>query len=382
LHVLLFTSRFLPDVGGVEYVVHNLAEALVEAGVEVTVLANRTKTPGGPERRYRLLRYGFMFRGSMRSGLFRLNVQMILRKLHREHPVDLVNFHGVAQPPFWGLSFCEAKQIPTVMTPHGMDIQRFPEIDYGLRLDPVWNRRIEDYLHRSNAVTAISESIREELEFLPREKVVIVPNGIHRQRFKREPSRFLHQRLGLEEGARLIVSVGRDHIKKAYADGIRAFKDLADRGTLPDVHYVILGRGVSAHGPLVEELSLVGRVHLVEEVAAEEVALALNSSVLFFSPSIVEGLSLVSIEAMACGLPLVVTEVPGNADAVRENRCGVLVPVRDLEGMADALESMLTDEERRSALADIAWARSDDYDWSAIAERYLSVYRKALGGSD
>ena len=379
MHVLLFTGRFLPDVGGMEYVVHYLAEALIDEGVDVTVLANRTKTPGGPEHRYRLERYGLLFRGAMRSGLFGLSVSRTLARLQRDHPVDVVNFHGVARAPFWGLSFFEKRGVPTVMTPHGKDVQRFPDIGYGLRLDPEWNARIESYLSRASAVTAISESIRGELDCVAPERVHIVPNGIHRQRFTRDPSTFLHDRLGVSRDTRFVVSVGRDHIKKAYADGIQAFAPIAAEARFADVHYAIIGRGVSSHAPLVSELGLEGRVHLVEEVASDEVAKSFNSARLFFSPSIVEGLSLVSIEAMACGLPLVVTDVPGNADVVETNGCGVLVPVRDLEAMGGAIMDLLDDEARRSELAEIAWAKSDDYDWSAIARRYLSVYSPLVG---
>ncbi|MEM9173613.1 MAG: glycosyltransferase family 4 protein [Myxococcota bacterium] len=382
MHVLLFAGRFLPDVGGMEYVVHYLAEALVDAGVEVTVLANRTKTPGGPEHRYRLIRYGLLFRGAMRSGLFRLSVSRTLSKLQREHPVDIVNFHGVARAPFWGLSFFERRSIPSVMTPHGKDVQRFPDIGYGLRLEPEWNARIEDHLQRANAVTAISESIRGELDCVAPERVHIVPNGIHRQRFTRNPSTFLHDRVGVPHDTRFVVSVGRDHIKKAYADGIHAFAPLLGDPRFDDVHYAIIGRGVSSHAMLVSELGLDGRVHLVEEVASHEVAESFNSACLFFSPSIVEGLSLVSIEAMACGLPLVVTDVPGNADVVRANGCGLLVPVRDLDAMGEAIGALLSNEHLRSELAEIAWQRSDDYDWSAIARRYLEVYASLLGEAD
>jgi glycosyltransferase involved in cell wall biosynthesis len=119
-------------------------------------------------------------------------------------------------------------------------------------------------------------------------------------------------------------------------------------------------------------------VSLLEVVPPERLRLCYNSSHLFFSPSIVEGLSLVSIEAMACGLPLVVTDVPGNEDIVRANGCGLIVRCRDVRDMARGLSEIMWDEARRSALGLLSLSSSARYDWREIACQYLSVYQTAL----
>ena len=103
-----------------------------------------------------------------------------------------------------------------------------------------------------------------------------------------------------------------------------------------------------------------------------------KSADVFFSPSIIEGLSLVSIEAIAAGLPLVVTDVPGNDDVVRETGCGIIVGDRDIDDMAAGLHALLADDARRAALAEKSMQSASRYDWASIAVRYVEVFRRAI----
>jgi len=378
VNVVLFTGRFLPEVGGMEYAVHYLADALVGLGADVRVMALRSPLSDDFAHRYRLLRYGRRFRGAHRLGLNRWSAGRLLARSRRRLPPDVVNFHGVAWPPRFALDWVTTRRIPVVMTPHGEDIQRVPDIGYGLRLDRAWDARIRDHLRRADAVTAISDSVREELDFVDPERIWTVPNGIRLDRFRRRPGRYLHERLGLDAHARIVLSVGRNHPKKGYEDGLRAFAALTARCPDEDLHYVLLGGGVGALAPQAERLDLAARVHLLDPLRPEALVEAYNSAWLFFSPSIVEGLSLVSIEAMACGLPLVVTDVPGNCDVARDNDCGRVVPAGDAEAMAAGLRALL-DGDERDRLAGRAARAAGRYDWSRIAGRYLSVYEHVIG---
>ena len=140
--------------------------------------------------------------------------------------------------------------------------------------------------------------------------------------------------------------------------------------------YVIIGKGVKEHARLVKELSLENYVFLLEEVSSDTLARCYNSSSVFFSPSIVEGFSLVSIEAINSGLPLVVTDVPGNRDVVRDNGCGIIVKSKDIMSMANAIQKILTSENLRHYYIDRSLKSSEKYDWNNIAKMYFEVYKK------
>lgn len=378
MRVALFTSSFLPVVGGMEYAVHYLAEALLDRGVDVTVIARRQPVSDNFAHRYPLIRYGLPFRGGHRFRIDHVTALLALAQLHGEKPLDIANIHSVSVAPQLSLGFFLSKRIPVVMTPHGEDVQRVPEIGYGLRLDARWDRIIRNHLCAADAVTAISNSIARELDWINQEKITNVPNGIHTRVFGCGHATHLQEILGLSPNTRIILSVGRNHIKKGYEYGIRAVAELFRTHDTENWHYVLIGRGVSSLSSLVVELSMQKRVSLIETVSPERLRLYYNSSHIFFSPSIVEGLSLVSIEAMACGLPLVVTDVPGNEDIVSENRCGLIVRNKNVSEMAQGLRALTSNDSLRMSLGELARARAITYDWQEIAGRYIAVYENVL----
>jgi glycosyltransferase involved in cell wall biosynthesis len=83
---------------------------------------------------------------------------------------------------------------------------------------------------------------------------------------------------------------------------------------------------------------------------------------------------------MACGLPLVVTDVPGNADLVRDTGAGIIVRSKDPEDMAQGLNTLINDTETRKALSALAIEKAASYDWKVVAQRYARVYHQVLDG--
>ena len=381
MKVCLLSQSFLPKVGGMEMVVHHLANALQDLGCQVTVIAGRCRGPGAFKGRYDLVRYGFLFRGAGKSGVDLLSGVFTLIRENNRRRFDVINCHGVADA---GNRIVVAKRFvraPLVMTPHGEDIQRVPEIGYGYRLKRRSDWMIRRNLEHADAVTAISDAIKNELDSVPDDKIFVIPNGIDTQRFVTQESTFLHERLLLDRRKRIVLSVGRNHIKKGYGYGIRAFQALTRSGSDADLVYVIVGRETEPLESLLHEPALQERVFLLPEMGPDDVLRCFQSAWCFFSPSIIEGLSLVSIEAMATGLPLVVTDVPGNADIVRDNQCGLIVQSKDPDSMADGLRKLSSNPALYDEFSKRALERAALYDWKHIAARYMEVYRTVMRAS-
>jgi len=360
-----------------EYVMHHLATALHQQGNDVTVIAERVRwEPVGVEHDYRLIRYGPAIRGLRGKGLEYVSGLLAVWWAHQKKPFDIIHCHGVTLGGRRAAVLRKWLGIPVVMTPHGEDIQRIPEISYGLRLDPHWDRIVKRNLDAADAVTAISESVARELTHIDQNKIFPVANGIHLSNYGKRDSDFLHRKLNLDRNTRIILSVGRNHIKKGYAYGVKAIECLLADNPDMNFHYVLVGRGVSELAPLVTEKGLGERVSLIEEVSPDQVRECYHSSHIFFSPSIIEGLSLVSIEAIACGLPLVVTNVPGNEDIVQENDCGLIVESKNPGDMARGLHTLLFNTEKHETFSKKALASAQNYDWLQIAERYCDVYSR------
>lgn len=379
VNICIFGGSFLPAVGGMEYVMHNLANALAGRGHYVTVIAKRVSwMKPEDERDYNLKRYSFPIRGTGKMGVDYCSALFTVAASYSARKIDVLNCHGVSYPGTKARHLKYLFGFPLVMTPHGDDVQKLPDIGYGLRLNRSWDERISRNLKAADYITAISQSVRSDLDMVADERIVNIPNGIHVARFTGERSNYLCERLGIPETTRIILSVGRNHVVKGYDYGIQAITKLVKDLGCANVHYVIVGRNTSEHRMLVEECRVNDYISLLEEVPPDRITQCYKSSDIFFSPSLGEGLSLVSLEAMAAGLPLVVTNAPGNEDVVKDSGCGIIVKDQDIQSMAQGLLQLLDNDMHRLELAELSRKHSTRYDWAHIASMYEDVYRQAV----
>jgi glycosyltransferase involved in cell wall biosynthesis len=380
LGVCLFADSFLPKIGGMELAIHHLANALSAHGCRVTVVAKHYKGEMPREMRYALKQYGNRFPGSGRIGADAVGAILALKAAQRRYRFDIVNCHSASYAG--SRVFLSGRlgllNLPVVMTPHGEDIQVVPELNYGLRLSKKWDTVIRRNLRSADSVTAISDTVRRQLSFIDQHHIHDIPNGIHLADFQAPRHGFLHRQLSIAPESKIVLSVGRQRAVKGYEFGIRAFADLNRHHAGHGLKYVIIGKDTHLLAPLVKSLGLEGVVYLLPQMAYRRLIPAYASAWCFLSPSLSEGLSLVSIEAMACGLPLVVTDVPGNADIIRDNECGMTVRPKDPLAIGQVLSLLSRDAGLHRRFADKAAAGAVRYDWSTIAGKYIDVYRHTL----
>jgi len=112
----------------------------------------------------------------------------------------------------------------------------------------------------------------------------------------------------------------------------------------------------------------------------EALALAYRASSVFVLPSVEEGLALVVLEAMASGLPVVVTPNTGAEDILTDGREGRIVPARDPEALAGALLELYEDEPRRLAMGAAAGRAASAWSWDAYGDRVAAAYARIAGG--
>jgi glycosyltransferase involved in cell wall biosynthesis len=380
MRVCLFVDSYLPNVGGLEYAVHYLGNALVEEEVDVTVFAKKQKSQNINQflPKYRIKRYGYTFKGSGRTGANNLSSISIFIKEHIKNKFDIINCHNVSYAASRARIIKKLMKIPLVLTPHGDDVETVPEVNYGMRLSNYWDRVIQKNLRAADAVTTISNGIRSAIPFIPEKKIYKIPNGINTRYFTSCKSNFLQRKLSLKHDAKIILSVGRYDIVKGYEYGISAVKKFLTSTGNQNYFYVIIGKNTNILNALIKESSLEEKVFILPNMDQKSLAACYNSAWCFFSPSIIEGMSLVSLEAMASGLPLIVTDVPGNIDIVKENNNGIVVKSRNSDSMANGMMEMIREEKKYIRLSKLALSNIKLYDWQNIAKMYIAVYEKVL----
>jgi glycosyltransferase involved in cell wall biosynthesis len=224
-----------------------------------------------------------------------------------------------------------------------------------------------------------SEGVRPERIFVRHNS--IDPNGGARP--SDEEVRALRERLGIVEGARVILAVGRFSREKGHADLVGALGRL--RASEPDIDFraVFVGEGperpaverAAREAGVAERLVFAGHVSDVRPFYALADVLAL--------PSHSEGSPNVLLEAMAAGLPVAATNVGGVPEIVSDGESALLVESHDPEGMALALARLLKDEELGRRLASNARALvAAHYTPDAYARSLTELYREVWRGRE
>jgi glycosyltransferase involved in cell wall biosynthesis len=229
--------------------------------------------------------------------------------------------------------------------------------------------------------------VHERIGYRPR-RWVTIPNGVDLVRFRPDPDARvrLRKELGLPLSARLIGMVARYDPMKDHATFLRAAAELLRNGAAggqADVHFVLVGRGVTWENPglqaLANSLGLRAHLHLLgERDDVERLLPGLDLASL--SSAFGEGWPNVVGEAMACGVPCVVTDVGDAGTIVGET--GRVVPPADPEALARAWAELLAfPEEQRRALGSAARERiAACFSLEQVVERYQALWEELAAG--
>lgn len=258
----------------------------------------------------------------------------------------------------------------TINTRHGMGA-----LQAGSRREWIYQRA----LRGTRAVVTVCETARRELMQggrIPSIKLVAVPNGIRIERFQPadDASRArLAASLGLAPGTLVVGTVGRLVRAKHHVALVEAFAQARENSGACAL--VIVGDG-ELRGELearVDSLSLRGHVHLLGD--RSDVAELLGGFDIFALSSLTEGYSIALLEACAAGLPIIATDVGGNAEIVDDGVNGRLVPAGSVAALAAALRELAGNNSVREAMGrrSRAWALAHG-SFTVMAERYDALY--------
>lgn len=366
-----------------------LCHALRERGHEVVIACN-LEHDGREVRRY--LGDGFAhhrIRGARRLGVRALSLDVLALAWYlRRERFDVLHVHG----PLVSMQARVAARlagVPTVISQaHGFYFHAGsrPVARLGLRwLEQVFCRHLTDHLV---TVSAEDRALAVARRFRPNpEEIVHVPGvGIDTDRFSPDGDpvarRRLREELGAPADAVVVTFVGRLVAEKGLVELATAFAGLARRDPRPvlwlvgDVLDSERDRGApDAVGRIVSAAGAADRVRFLGR--RTDVPAVLQASDVFTLPSHREGMPVSVMEAMACGLPVVVTDIRGSREAVIHGDCGLIVPARDPAALAAALIGLVEDEVLRRRLGDAARERVlDHYSAAASLAPLLALYRR------
>jgi glycosyltransferase involved in cell wall biosynthesis len=238
-------------------------------------------------------------------------------------------------------------------------------------LDPPRMELFKRTLEAADRVVVVHEEAQEVYaEFVDESKLRTIPLGV-------DPDFFEYSE---PDDSKELVAIGSLRERKGYDILFEALDRI--RQAYPEVHLNVFG-----DGPLEDELhAQVDQLDLEENVTFHGyvdqsiVREHLSRARAFVHPSRSESFSLVRLEAMSTGCPMVVTDISGAREMVRDGEEGFVVPIKSPESIADAVTTLLSDYELTKQISRQARNRVEEkYDWRKIAEEYLDLYRSLSG---
>jgi glycosyltransferase involved in cell wall biosynthesis len=353
--------------GGAERALVGLATSLPSERYDVTVCATRGGADSpllGP-----LLAAGVRYETLGRSGRWDLAPFRRLSRLLREGGYDILHAHKFGSN-LWGSIVGRLSRTPVIVA---------HEHSWAYSGDAV--RRLLDgqVIGRlSDVMVAVSTRDRDRMtsvEGVPPAKTVYIPNAFV-QRPATPPEGDLRAELGIAPAAFVVGTLAVLRAEKRIDLMIDAFARLARE--LDDAHLVVGG-----YGPRMEEwqahaqrLGVGERVHWLG--MREDVETVLRGIDVAAMSSEREGMPLFAFECMATHTPLVATDVGGLRDIFPGGEGALLVPAGDAGPLAEALESLSRDPDRRRAIAEAAHARLPEFTAERAAERVGQLYERLL----
>lgn len=386
--VALVSSDYLPNIGGVAAHVHNLARELARQAVDVCVITTGDGRKSGTRRRLwptwvtrdgvRVLELGVpgLPRGIGRAAWERFGMARAVDRLSRRPLV--LHWHDAQ----WSAPLIAPQTgAARVFTNHTSNFLQ--ALDTGQGLDHWrWQFGLADRLiapSQERATGAVTLGY-------PAERVSVIPNAVDASLFRPDESlrQAARRRLGAADHEVVVLAPCRMVPVKGVIDLAHALKrlgDLRDRLRLVFAgdsgaraeEYELEVREAVRRSPFADRVTYLGRVPNQDMpsvyAAADIVAL----------PSLKEATSIAGLEAMACGLPLVGTNVGGIPEILEHEQTGLLVEPGAPHELAVAIRRLVDDPPLRAALGAAARRTvTDRFTWSAVAKRTVAVYRLAL----
>jgi glycosyltransferase involved in cell wall biosynthesis len=383
LRLVLVTRRFWPLVGGAEGVMANLAAEFASRGVDVTLLTAQWH-PDWPVRvRYRGVSVIRLANPSLRGwGTFRYMRALERWLRRRAGHYDLVYVSMLKHDAYTTMG-AAGGVVPVVLRAEGAGASG----DCIWQLDANFGRRIKRRCIKADAVIGPSRAVERELiaAGYPRAKIHYLPNGVAippraNQETKKKARATLAElkpELSCPPGSPIAVYTGRLHEAKGLADLVSAWSLIVARW--PNARLWLVGEGPFEQ-TLRESIAaqnLSGRVVLAG--VFDNVDELLTAADLFVLPSLEEGMSLSMLEAMAVGLPVVSTDIPGNQGVVTHQEHGLLVPTQDVNSLAAAIEQLLDDRQLATRLADAASVHvREHFSVAGVVDRHLELFDDLL----
>ena len=370
MKIVILSMTYFPRVGGLQQVTFELARQYAKREIDVHILTGVQNDGSCNDclenitvHRFPLIGKKFAYSSFILKSASHIifNIKSLCRLF--EIKPDYIH----CQSPYSSLCtwiYYKLRQKPYSISFHG-EIKTQVGIMLTPRFSKYW--KYLPYIRDSHNIFVLTEAMKQDLA-IGNVSSIVIPNGV-------DTKFYLPSTHSPFEEAQTVICVGRLIKSKAIDDAILAIEQVIS--SHPNVKMVIVGDGPERENlqNLVRTKGLQDVISFTGRLDSKGVRAYYQSSHIFLQTSLTEAFPLVLLEAMACGLPIVSTDVSDIPNILSDAKNGRIVKCHDILGIANAISSIL--ELQKSEYMSLC-ERSRDYakrySWDEIAERYLQEY--------
>ncbi len=290
-------------------------------------------------------------------------------KLMNEKEYDVC--HAFFTVPCGAVAYLFRKKIPYIVSLRGSDVPGFNK-RFGFQyifLKPLIKKIWTD----AKAVVANSQGLKElALNTSPSQEIGVIYNGIDVSEFEPNLDSTIDDEDSTNDNEIRVVCVSRLIERKGINYLIEAIEKLKDK----QIQLILVGEGKQEDTlkKLVDDLKISDKVDFKGYVDHDQIAEIYRNSDIFVLPSLNEGMSNALLEALAAGLPVIVTDTGGTSELLDGN--GVLIPMADSDAIAEAIRGFVDEPEERRQMGLKSREIAEGMSWMRVGEEYLRLYEE------
>ena len=382
LNIGLITSNHYPQMGGLEYCTHFLAEHLnsiedVNAAVACSTLRD---VPAAFKYNYPCYRAKSF--SVLTPWLFKKNRERMIKT----ESVNMLHGQMLHGGGLDAMALSKKFNIPFVAQSHGSDVQVIPEINYGALMEPEKKEQIKRVIKNADkliAVSSINKQCMIELGAHP-ENVEVIHNGVDIDGINSVPFTDLRPQLGLKPEDFVIITVGRNKPVKRMELLFTALQLLKDYKSIkcicvgPKQNLEKLAKKYDIENQVVFTGTIPENFSYDINPPYPKLVNAYRASNVYVSTSYVESFGNAASEAIACGIPIVVGKKHGVRDIINEGETGWVMPKETSTSLAELILGLY---EQRVALKEneaSIKASVSHLTWQNVANKTVDVYKSIL----
>ena len=296
-------------------------------------------------------------------------ISKILINKYRGEKFNLIHAHTLLPSGFVAYKLSKKWRIPFIVTSHGMDFYRcLPDV----------NKYRHIVLSKSNYIIAVSNNYAKQIsEYNSKANVKVIENSYNMEIFYKINKSDARNKLSISLNNKILISTGNFVKSKGHIYLLQAMNEVIKK--YPDIKLYIIGGGMlwKKYNEFIKKNNLLNNVYLLDEISQRELALWNNAADIFVFPSISESFGVALIEAMACGIPVIVADSEGPTEIIENYETGIIVNKKSSKEIAKNIIWLLTDDKLRERISN-SGINEIQKRFSQKNHEYLKLYKDLI----